>query len=42
MGGKGQVTVWKRLALGKGAGGGKEDSEERTGAGWKGKKEQQQ
>lgn len=36
MGGKGEVTVWKGLALGKGSDGGKEDSEERAGVGCKG------
>lgn len=42
MSGKGQVTVWNGLALGKGGGGGKEDTEKRAGAGYKGRKEKQQ
>lgn len=44
MGGKGQLRVWKGLALGKGSGDGKEDSDERAGAGcqvYKGREEQQ-
>lgn len=41
MDGKGQVTVWKGLALGRGGGGGKKDGEKGR-PGCKGRKEQQQ